>query len=68
MWLASPEAEITGRVFNVKGGLISVAEGGAPVGRGEDVAVDAGGDRRRAFPSWWPEAKPNVDAAGNPKV
>ncbi|WP_405136478.1 SDR family oxidoreductase [Nocardia sp. NBC_01388] len=69
VWLASSEAEaITGRVFNVKAGAISVAE---------TWVAGPGVDR---FSRWDPaelgevipmlvaEARPNSDGAGNPRV
>ncbi|HNP56762.1 MAG TPA: SDR family oxidoreductase [Gordonia sp. (in: high G+C Gram-positive bacteria)] len=69
VWLASPEAaEITGRVFNVKGGLISVAEGWRPGPGEEKMSPWTPEEIGDVLPKLVAEAKPNVDAAGNPKV
>ena len=68
VWLASPEAQdITGRVFNVKGGLISVAEtwvAGPAVEKQErwDPA-ELGG----VIPDLVAQARPNSDGSGSPR-
>ena len=68
-WARPPEAaEITGRVFNVKGGLDQRRRGWrARSGRGRcrRGTPEEIGD---VLPKLVAEAKPNVDAAGNPKV
>ena len=68
VWLASPEAqEVTGRVFNVKGGLISVAEtwvAGPTVekpGRWDPAELGA------VIPDLVAKARPNSDGSGSPR-
>ncbi|KOS56707.1 SDR family oxidoreductase [Rhodococcus rhodochrous] len=68
VWLASPEADgITGRVFNVKGGLISVAETWVA---GPSVEKDSHWDPAElgeVIPQLVAQARPNSDGAGNPR-
>jgi NAD(P)-dependent dehydrogenase (short-subunit alcohol dehydrogenase family) len=65
VWLAGPAArEVTGRVFNVRGGRISVAEGwsaGPEVDRGSRWTQDALDD---ALPGLLREAAPNAGQDG----
>ncbi|EHB50302.1 3-oxoacyl-(acyl-carrier-protein) reductase [Mycolicibacterium rhodesiae JS60] len=69
VWLASPEAaEVTGRVFNVKGGGISVAEGWMA---GPGVSRDARWDPAElgeVIPSLLAQARPSSDGAGKPRA
>ncbi|MEU1994100.1 SDR family oxidoreductase [Nocardia gamkensis] len=69
VWLASEEAAgITGRVFNVKGGAISVAEtwvagpGAEKVGRWDPAELG------EIVPKLVAEARPNSDGAGKPRA
>ena len=68
VWLASAEAqEVTGRVFNVKGGLISVAETWVAGPSAEKLErwdpVELGG----VIPALLAEARPNSDGSGSPR-
>jgi NAD(P)-dependent dehydrogenase (short-subunit alcohol dehydrogenase family) len=69
VWLASPEAaEVTGRVFNVKGGSISIAEGwvaGPGIDRDARWETEELGE---VIPSLLAEARPNADATGKPRA
>jgi NAD(P)-dependent dehydrogenase (short-subunit alcohol dehydrogenase family) len=65
VWLAGPAArEVTGRVFNVRGGMISVAEGwqaGPGVDKGERWTVEELDD---VLPGLVAKAAPNADQRG----
>lgn len=69
VWLASAEASaVSGRVFNVKAGAISVAEGWVA---GPGVSHDARWDPAElgeVIPSLLAEARPNSDGSGKPRV
>jgi NAD(P)-dependent dehydrogenase (short-subunit alcohol dehydrogenase family) len=69
VWLASPEAAgVTGRVFNVKGGSISVAEGWVA---GPGVSRDSRWDPAElgeVIPGLLAEARPNSDGSGKPRA
>lgn len=69
VWLASAEAAaVTGRVFNVKGGSISVAEGwvaGPGVSRESPWDPAELGD---VIPGLLAEARPNSDGSGKPRA
>jgi len=66
VWLAGPAArEVTGRVFNVRGGMISVAEGwqaGPGVDKGERWTVEELDD---VLPGLVAKAAPNADQSGS---
>jgi len=68
-WLASPESrDVTGRVFNIKGGTISVAEtwqAGAEASVPERWTLDELDD---ALPKLVAEARPNSDMNGRPRT
>ncbi|MGB8391325.1 SDR family oxidoreductase [Mycobacterium sp.] len=68
VWLASAEAEkVTGRVFNVKGGSISVAEtwmAGPGVERESRWSADELG---AVIPGLLEKARPNSDGSGKPR-
>ncbi len=65
VWLAGPAArEVTGRVFNVRGGMISVAEGwqaGPGVDKGQRWTVEELDD---VLPGLVAKAAPNADQRG----
>jgi NAD(P)-dependent dehydrogenase (short-subunit alcohol dehydrogenase family) len=65
VWLAGPAArDVTGRVFNVRGGMISVAEGwqaGPGVDKGERWTVEELDD---VLPGLVAKAAPNADQRG----
>jgi NAD(P)-dependent dehydrogenase (short-subunit alcohol dehydrogenase family) len=68
VWLASPEAAgISGRVFNVKGGLVGVAEtwvaGPAEEKQGRWDPAELGG----VVPDLVGQARPNSDGSGRPR-
>ncbi|WP_029115718.1 SDR family oxidoreductase [Mycobacterium sp. URHB0044] len=69
VWLASAEAaEVTGRVFNVKGGAISVAEGWVA---GPGVSRESRWDPAELgeiVPGLLAEARTNSDGSGKPRV
>jgi NAD(P)-dependent dehydrogenase (short-subunit alcohol dehydrogenase family) len=69
VWLASPEAsDITGRVFNVKGGGISVAETWMA---GPEVSRESrweAGELGEVIPSLLAQARPNSDGSGKPRA
>ena len=69
VWLASSEAaEVTGRVFNVKGGSLSVAETWVA---GPGVSREARWDPAElgeVIPGLLAEARPNSDGSGKPRV
>ncbi|MFB1298551.1 SDR family oxidoreductase [Mycobacterium sp. pW049] len=69
VWLASAEAaDVTGRVFNVKAGSISVAEGWV---KGPGVSRDARWDPAElgeVIPGLLAEARPNSDGSGVPRA
>jgi len=69
VWLASPQAaDVTGRVFNVKGGAISVAEGWVA---GPGVSREARWDPAElgeVIPGLLAEARPNSDGSGAPRA
>jgi NAD(P)-dependent dehydrogenase (short-subunit alcohol dehydrogenase family) len=64
-WLASGESRsVTGRVFNVKGGYVSVAEGWV-AGPGEDKGARwEPGELGEVIPRLVAQARPNSDTAG----
>lgn len=68
VWLASAEAEaVTGRVFNVKGGAISVAEGWV---KGPGVERESRWDPAElgeVIPGLLAQARPNSDGSGKPR-
>lgn len=68
VWLGSPESDgITGRIFNVHGGSISVAETWVA---GPGVSKNARWDPAElgeVIPALVAEARPNSDMAGNPR-
>ncbi|MBF4193874.1 3-oxoacyl-ACP reductase, partial [Mycolicibacterium phlei] len=68
VWLASAEAaDITGRVFNIKGGAISVAEtwmAGPGVEKNTRWEVEELGS---VIPDLVAKARPNSDGSGNPR-
>ena len=65
VWLAGPAArEVTGRVFNVRGGMTSVAEGwqaGPGVDKGERWTVE---ELDEVLPGLVAKAAPNADQRG----
>jgi NAD(P)-dependent dehydrogenase (short-subunit alcohol dehydrogenase family) len=69
VWLASPEAaEVTGRVFNVKGGSLSVAETWVA---GPGVSKGARWDPAElgtVIPGLLAEARPNSEGSGKPRA
>lgn len=69
VWLASAEAEaVTGRVFNVKGGSISVAETWQA---GPGVSRESRWDPAElgeVIPSLLAQARPNSDGSGKPRA
>lgn len=69
VWLASSEAaEVTGRVFNVKAGSISVAEGWvAGPGVSRDMRWDPA-ELGEVIPGLLAEARPNSDGSGKPRA
>ncbi|WP_032368316.1 SDR family oxidoreductase [Rhodococcoides fascians] len=68
VWLASPEASaITGRVFNVKGGRISVAETWVAGPAEEKESRWDPAELGEVIPRLVAEARPNSDGAGNPR-
>jgi NAD(P)-dependent dehydrogenase (short-subunit alcohol dehydrogenase family) len=68
VWLASPEAaEVTGRVFNVKGGSISVAEGWVAGPEVNRESTWQAGELGEVIPSLLAQARANSDSAGKPR-
>ncbi|MDV7241867.1 MULTISPECIES: SDR family oxidoreductase [Rhodococcus] len=68
VWLASPEAsEITGRVFNVKGGRIGVAETWVAGPSEEKYAKWDPAELGEVIPRLVAEARPNSDGSGQPR-
>jgi NAD(P)-dependent dehydrogenase (short-subunit alcohol dehydrogenase family) len=69
VWLASAQAaEVTGRVFNVKAGSISVAEGWmAGPGVGRDARWDPA-ELGEVIPGLLAAARPNSDGSGRPRA
>ncbi|MXP23482.1 SDR family oxidoreductase [Gordonia sp. HNM0687] len=68
VWLASPEAVgITGRVFNVKGGLIGVAETWVAGPSEEKLSQWAPGELGEVIPKLVAQARPNSDGSGQPR-
>lgn len=69
VWLASAEAaDITGRIFNVKGGRISVAEtwvAGPGIEKSERWDPAELGE---VIPALVAQARPNSDGAGSPRI
>ncbi|MBJ7336423.1 SDR family oxidoreductase [Mycolicibacterium sp.] len=69
VWLASAEAaEITGRVFNVKGGAISVAETWMAGPGVEQEARWAADELGSVIPDLVAKARPNSDGSGKPRA
>jgi NAD(P)-dependent dehydrogenase (short-subunit alcohol dehydrogenase family) len=66
-WLGSSESrDITGRVFNVKGGYVSVAEGWV-AGPAEDKGARwEAGELGEVIPRLVADARPNSDTSGSP--
>ena len=65
VWLGSPESNgITGRVFNVHGGHISVAEGwvAGPAADKDDRWDPA--ELGEVIPDWWPRPPPTPTCSG----
>lgn len=68
VWLASPEAsDITGRVFNVKGGSISVAETWVAGPGVERESPWQAGELGEVIPNLVARARPNSDGSGKPR-
>ncbi|WP_458683522.1 SDR family oxidoreductase [Prescottella equi] len=68
VWLASPEAaSITGRVFNVKGGKISVAETWVEGPAEEKFARWDPAELGEVIPALVAAARPNSDGSGRPR-
>ncbi|OLL20293.1 MULTISPECIES: SDR family oxidoreductase [unclassified Rhodococcus (in: high G+C Gram-positive bacteria)] len=68
VWLASPEAsQITGRVFNVKGGRIGVAETWVAGPSEEKYAKWDPAELGEVIPRLVAEARPNSDGSGQPR-
>ena len=68
VWLASAQAaEVTGRVFNVKGGAISVAETWVAGPGVEQEARWAADELGAVIPELLAKARPNSDGAGKPR-
>jgi len=67
VWLGSSESrDVTGRVFNVRGGLVSVAEGWV-AGPAEDKGARwAPGELGEVIPRLVAAARPNSDTSGKP--
>jgi NAD(P)-dependent dehydrogenase (short-subunit alcohol dehydrogenase family) len=69
VWLASAEAaEVTGRVFNVKGGMISVAETWMAGPGVEQEARWAADELGSVIPDLVAKARPNSDGSGKPRA
>jgi NAD(P)-dependent dehydrogenase (short-subunit alcohol dehydrogenase family) len=69
VWLASPEADaITGRVFNVKGGAISVAETWVAGPGVERQSRWDPAELGEVIPMLVAEARPNSDGSGLPRT
>ena len=68
VWLASAQAaDVTGRVFNVKGGAISVAETWMAGPGVEQEARWAADELGTVIPELLAKARPNSDGAGKPR-
>lgn len=68
VWLASPEAaSVTGRVFNVKGGRIGVAETWVAGPEEEKFAKWEPAELGEVIPRLVATARPNSDGSGNPR-
>jgi NAD(P)-dependent dehydrogenase (short-subunit alcohol dehydrogenase family) len=68
VWLASAEAaDVTGRVFNVKGGAISVAETWMAGPGVEQEARWAADELGAVIPELVAKARPNSDGSGKPR-
>ena len=68
VWLASAEAqEVTGRVFNVKGGLISVAETWVAGPSAEKLERWEPTELGAVIPALVAKARPNSDGSGSPR-
>jgi len=68
VWLASAQAaDVTGRVFNVKGGAISVAETWVAGPGVEQEARWAADELGAVIPELLAKARPNSDGAGRPR-
>jgi len=68
VWLASAQAaDVTGRVFNVKGGAISVAETWMAGPGVEQEARWAANELGTVIPELLAKARPNSDGAGKPR-
>lgn len=69
VWLASAEAaDVTGRVFNVKGGTISVAETWMAGPGVEQEARWAADELGTVIPDLLAKARPNSDGSGKPRA
>ncbi|MGW0043331.1 SDR family oxidoreductase [Rhodococcus sp. NPDC003348] len=69
VWLSSPEAaSITGRVFNVKGGKIGVAETWVAGPEEEKFEKWDPAELGEVIPKLVAAARPNSDGSGNPRV
>jgi NAD(P)-dependent dehydrogenase (short-subunit alcohol dehydrogenase family) len=68
VWLASPAATVNGRVFNVRAGHVSVAEGWRPGPSYEKEGPFEVTEMDRVVPDLVSKAAPQVDAYDNPKA
>ena len=68
VWLGSPLATVNGRVFNVRAGHVSVAEGWHPGPSYEKEGGFEVAELDDVLPGLIAKAAPQVDAYGNPKA
>ena len=68
VWLASPSATVNGRVFNVRAGHVSVAEGWRPGPAYEKEGPFDVAELDRVVPGLVEAAAPQVDAYNNAKA
>ena len=68
VWLGSPLATVNGRVFNVRAGHVSVAEGWRPGPSYEKEGGFEVAELDGVLPSLVEKAEPQVDAYGRPKA
>lgn len=68
VWLGSPLATVNGRVFNVRAGHVSVAEGWAVGPAIEKEGPWAVAELDQLLPSILSQAQPQTDAYGRPKT
>lgn len=68
VWLASPLATVNGKVFNVRAGHVSVAEGWSPGPSYEKEGPFDVAELDRVVPGLVEQAPPQVDAYGKPKA